>query len=341
MANPLLSTYSGGENRVTASTLAVFERVGLSIVQELLEAATGIGPELTTVTYTNQDVGDGSVPDAVIAARFRWIFETKTVPGAYSADGHGRHQLRGHANQLVDDPEARLFVLTPDAERPAWFDELDRVDPSVKDRVLWLSFRLLDQAIREVIESRGRVVPEQARVLLFELTALYESAGLLTQDDTVIVAANVAWDEFRRFGAYVCQPNRSFRAGLSHLGFYHAGQIEPLIPRIMDQRESVMLTHDEAERLRSAGDAALGDLVDRLLRERARPEGVPHGIFLLTPHDHPDTVRLPHAIRNDTVASSGRSWAWTLGQRYTSLDRLRQGFERTSQLDASAQSRTV
>ena len=46
MPNPLFSTYRGGENRVTSSLMAVFERIDLALVQELIEAATGTGEEL-------------------------------------------------------------------------------------------------------------------------------------------------------------------------------------------------------------------------------------------------------------------------------------------------------
>jgi hypothetical protein len=42
---------------------------------------------------------------------------------------------------------------------------------------------------------------------------------------------------------------------------------------------------------------------------------------LSSAQDDPDTVQLPHPIGNDTVAESGRPWAWTMGQRYVSLDR--------------------
>jgi hypothetical protein len=72
-ANPLFSTYRQGENRVTSSMLAVFERVGLGILEQLLTAATGEAA-LTTITFTNQPPGSGaSVPDARISARFRVV----------------------------------------------------------------------------------------------------------------------------------------------------------------------------------------------------------------------------------------------------------------------------
>jgi hypothetical protein len=232
VAAPLLSTYQAGENRVTASTMAVFERLDLGLVQELLGAATGSGEELRAVTFENQVVASSSVPDGRISARFTWWFETKTERGAYTTDGRSRRQLREHTRLLEGDPEALLFVLTPDLVRPAWFDDLNGVAEDVQPRVLWVSFRDLADHITAAIEDPARLQGEQTRFLLAELVALYEHDGLLTADDTVIVAAQAAWPEYQQFNAYVCQPDRAFRGGLTHMGFYTNGAIQPLIPRI-------------------------------------------------------------------------------------------------------------
>jgi hypothetical protein len=67
---PLLSTYRTGENRVTSSTMAVFERIDLALVQELLRAVTGMGSELQAVSFENQVAAPDTVPDAQISARF-------------------------------------------------------------------------------------------------------------------------------------------------------------------------------------------------------------------------------------------------------------------------------
>ncbi|HEY5477402.1 MAG TPA: hypothetical protein VIK11_11900 [Tepidiformaceae bacterium] len=39
--NPLFSTYRQGENRVTSSMLAVFERIDLSLLEMILASAAG------------------------------------------------------------------------------------------------------------------------------------------------------------------------------------------------------------------------------------------------------------------------------------------------------------
>lgn len=329
--NPLFSTYRTGENRVTSSTMAVFERIDLALVQELLETATGGVGELPTVLFQNQVTVSGAVPDARISARFTWWFETKTVRGAYAGEGHGRSQVRAHAKQLTGDPSARLFVLTPDPVRPAWFAELDGIDAQARDQVLWLSFRDLATAIESVVGDPRRLLGEQARYLLSELVALFEAEGLLANDDTVIVAARSAWPEYQSLAAYVCQPERTFRDGLTHFGFYAEGVVQPVVARIRKHYSSVLLTREEAERYRADGHPVLADLIRVLIEQGYRTEGESNGIILLSGPEDPETVTLNDRVVNDTVTASGRPWAWTLGQRYTSLDRLRAAV-RTSDL---------
>jgi hypothetical protein len=100
-------------------------------------------------------INDGSVPDARISARFTWWFETKTARGGYAAEGHDRDQVRNHSKQLSGDPDARLFVLTPDPAQPAWFDALDGVDASVRDQIVWLSATVIRRMLADGVRSEG------------------------------------------------------------------------------------------------------------------------------------------------------------------------------------------
>ncbi|MFN0281303.1 MAG: hypothetical protein ACKVZ6_04965 [Kineosporiaceae bacterium] len=332
MANPLLSSYRAGENRVTSSTMAVFERIDLALVTDLLGAASGAGSELRTVSFENQVTGDASVPDARISGHFTWLFETKTVRGGYNAEGHDRQQLRGHARLLESDPDALLFVLTPDPVRPAWFSTLDGVQDTVRPRVLWVGFRDLAEAINQAVTDPRRLLGEQTRFLLDELVRLYETDGLLSTDDTVVVAARTAWPEYQRISAYVCQPNRAFRDGLTQLAFYAEGQIQPVVPRILRHEVAVPFTDHEAERLDDAGDPEVATVIRALLAAGTRVDGDAYDVLLLTGPDDAATIRLPQPVVNDTTTASGKPWAWTLGQRYTRLEVLRSGVRRTSEL---------
>ncbi|NJN49639.1 MAG: hypothetical protein HC805_07575 [Alkalinema sp. RL_2_19] len=53
MPNPLFSRYSQGENRVTASTLAVFERISFALVERILQTLCQ-EQNLSLLTIKNQ-----------------------------------------------------------------------------------------------------------------------------------------------------------------------------------------------------------------------------------------------------------------------------------------------
>ena len=55
------------------------------------------------------------------------------------------------------------------------------------------------------------------------------AAPPIEQTDTLVVAATHAFGEHQRIGAYICQPNRSFRTDTAkYLGFYAHRRIEPV-----------------------------------------------------------------------------------------------------------------
>ncbi len=322
--SPLFSTYRQGENRVTSSMLAVFERIDLSLLETLLGAASGEA-SLQMVTFTNQPSGQGhSVPDGCISARFAYWFEVKTTRNAVRAG-----QLVEHLHSLEKGAaNERLFVVTPDPAEPAAVNEM--ADP----RVVWFSFAALYDAIDAQLRDVTGNVSEQARFLLRELQALLAEDGLLDADDVVVVAARSAYPEFLKHAAYICQPNRSFREGLTHMGFYADGRIQPHVARILHREDNVVFTAEEARRRvdGNAQDQRIGRLIDALLTDSPREPGEHFQVFLLTAHDEEGTEILTAPIINDTRAASGRTWAWTMGQRYVSLHKLTAGATVTSQL---------
>ncbi len=324
--NPLFSTYRQGENRVTSSMLAVFERIDLSLLETILASAAGES-SLQMVSFTNQPPGKRSVPDARISARFAYWFEVKTARNAL-----GSRQLAEHLANLGDEDGAeRLFVITPDAEQPDAIAALN--DP----RVVWFNFRSLHDAAEAAVGDPAGTASEQARFLLRELQALLVQDGLVDSDDVVVVAARFAYPEYLKRSVYVCQPERAFRDGLTHMGFYANGAIQPHVPRIRYREDLVTFTRQEAA-ARQAGsdtDRLVGEAIEMLLADGPREEGKQYQVFLLAGPEDPDTVHLARPIANDTVAESGRPWAWTMGQRYASLaDLTRPGVTVTSDLAA-------
>ncbi len=298
--------------------IAVFERLDLSTLERILEVAT----EESSLQLVAFDIvrpeGPGTVPDARIAASFKYLFEVKTAYDALRAD-----QIEGHVEKLdgshVDE---RLFVVTPDPEEPALITTLG------DERVRWMSFSTLNDAINEAL--RSETVADEERFLLRELQTLVSQEGLLGREDSVVVAARSAYDFYLRHSAYVCQSGRAFRRGLSRMGFYRSRKIESHIPTILLIRDAVPFTSEEVNRLRGTGDvfdARIADLIQAALTAAERVEGQNYQVFLLSSPESEQTCRLPQPITHE-----GPGVAWTMGQRYAHFDRLRTGPQTTAEL---------
>jgi len=236
--NSLFSTYRQGENRVTSSMIAVFERIGLGLVERLLGAAAGESA-LELVTFRNQ-VGrtPGSVPDAEMSANFRFLFEVKT-----ERDQVQREQLLAHVRGLDDrHTTERLFVITPDESKPAEVPN----DP----HIVWFNFLALSQAIDELLDDAAELVFEHTRFLLREVQALFAADGLLgVQEDAVVVPARLAYPMYLASNAYVCQRGRTFPQHIKRVAFYADGEIKSQVPLITHRQDDVPFIYDEARRL--------------------------------------------------------------------------------------------
>lgn len=90
MTNPLFSTYSHGENQVTGTILSVFEHLGTSLVEDILETALDES-DRSVVAFESQFVTDEGVPDAVVRSSTSLYIETKTKPGAVKRPQLERH----------------------------------------------------------------------------------------------------------------------------------------------------------------------------------------------------------------------------------------------------------
>jgi hypothetical protein len=325
--NPLFSSYRTGENRVTASILAVLERVDLAVVESLLSAAIGEAT-LPFVAFENQIATKdrAGVPDAGITANFRYLFEVKTSTRAVDANQLSRHLQR--LDGSFDNE--RLFVLTPDSAEPEVFASLHQ------PKLTWLSFQGLDQAIEELVRDENEILSEQTRFLLHELRALFDQEGLLGEEDTVVVAARHAYPEYKELAAYICQPGRPFRDGVSRMGFYYGGAIQPEIPRIRHRRDNVIFSAENADllgRTKDPIDRELGGLVEHMLSGGERTAGRSYQVFLLSPAEDSATLHLARPVKNTTKDHKGKTWAWTLGQRYTQSSLLSRSPATTTELE--------
>ena len=222
-------------------------------------------------------------------------------------------------------------MLTPDPEEPQVVAQIH------ERRLTWLNFQGLDQAIRELLQDEAEMLAEQTRFLLHELRALFaQEEGLLGQEDTVVVAARNAYSEYRETAAYACQPGRAFRGGVGRMGFYYGGAIQAEVPLIRHRRDNVTFSRDSATALRETGDpfdAEFAALIERLLDTSTRVPGQQYQVFLLSPADGEQTLRLAQPIKNTTTDHKGKASAWTMGQRYTQSSALAQSPGTTSELE--------
>lgn len=324
---PLFSTYRQGENRVTASLMAVFERIDLLKVERILASASE-DSALQLLSFENQvhGLGSASVPDARISASFSLWFETKTVPGAVRLDQvreHLRHLGQGGAYE-------RLFLLTPDDQEPAAVAQL--ADP----RLRWINFRSLSQAIDDLIGDGRELVSEKEELLLRELQAMFEVDNLLGDvRQVVVVPAARAYGDYLQLSAYLCQPRRPFKR-VERVAFYRRGQIEREVPLVRHVADEVLFSRDHAAELRASGApfaAEIADLIERTLGAGIRPPDQLEKVFLLTAPDDRETMLLEAPIPNDATDHNGRNTAWVMMQRYVALDQLRKA-TRTSNLGA-------
>jgi hypothetical protein len=253
------------------------------------------------------------------------------------------HSFRARMNARLDGDLVSLMAAKAGAE----FDEREWI-ALVSERLERGEFRLM-VAVNEITDALKQTVQylnERASftILAVELrrakhcdveaiapNVFGEEAALkklpppakgtdVENADTVIVAATYAFGDFERTGAYVCQPNRSFREGTEYLGFYAKRRIEPVFPRIVERRLAVPFTNVTADQLEGT-DEANDKRVATIIRESIadpdtfrRKEGEAYQVMLL---DKDAGFVLPKAIDHPTGA------AWLRGQRYTRSDALK------------------
>jgi hypothetical protein len=311
----LFSTYSTGENRVTASILAVLRSLALSRTERLLGALMEQS-EFQLVQFENQVAKGGpGVPDAMIASSVRILIETKLHRNAL-----GKAQVRRHLRKLRASKETTrvLLVLTPDDARP-------RTLETMRDsQLVWAPFSGLDQAIEGLLADKNEVISEREGFLLRELQSMLLKERLVGSGDAVLVVpARNAWPEYQRFHAYVCQPDRTFKP-VKQVAFYADGHIQPSVPAIIKTWEAVKFEDGKHEDW-------LGELVTTMLADGSRHEGVSYKVLRLSGPDDPKTLRLSKPVENDLRSAEGRPIAFTQNQRYVSLDKLKKA-QYTSEL---------
>lgn len=307
----IFSRYSQGENRVTASILAVFRRLSLPAFEFVVSRMAELDGGLINISDQPSSGGEG-IPDGEISSRFRILLETKT---ATTADRVGDlQQLGRHLSRLKeDDGVSVLIYLTPDGAEPAVVRKI--ADP----RLIWKSFADLYEILKSAMQADEIVLSDTEAFLLRELQLMIENEGLLPSDKTVVVvAAGAAWPIYSKHGLYICQPNRTFRS-VEYMAFYADGQIKQVVARIVARYKEITIAQLENKSLRTRALAVANE-------EHGNPfyQGAVQVFDLSGADDASQTIFLPRPIANDcTSQSTGRLVAFTQSQTYVSIDALK------------------
>jgi hypothetical protein len=307
MDEGIFSTYRQGENRVTASVLAVLRSLVLPRIEFILGAL--LDEEFTLVSFQNQAAKGGTgVPDAEITAKARILLETKTERNSVK-----KEQLKRHLERLGTKSDGRLLVLTPDSTEPAVIKEMN------DQRLVWASFIDLNQAINDLLNRAKDVVSEREEFLLRELQKMLEADNLLGPDkEVMVVAARLGWPEYQKFHAYIRTADQTIRQ-VKYIAFYADRQIQATVPKILSLEPQVLFQ-------RGLHDGPLGEIVQYMLDTGRRQEGNCEKVFFLSaPDDLEHTIKLDQPIKNDLHT------AFVQAKRYVSLADLRKA-KRTSEL---------
>ena len=238
MTTPLFSTFRQGEKRVTATFLAVLERLSLPNIDRILrsllrESSFGL------VSFTNQVQTGISVPDAKIgtggAVNAIWI-ETKTTQKAVD-----RCQIERHLESVSE--REKLLVLTPDYSEPEVLQSI----AGYEDKFTWSSFNELAEVINDILTDEHEPPTERESFLLRELVSMFREDGLLGRSDVMVVAASSGWPMYKAIPVYRCALSLPVRSPdqFNYIGFYAGGEIKRIVPRVKKVVESINLTRQE------------------------------------------------------------------------------------------------
>ena len=321
MTTPLFSTYRQGENRVTATLLAVLQRLSLPNIDRILQALLE-DTAFSLVTFDNQPKGKESTPDARIGTGEAIWVETKTARNAVSTQ-----QVKSHLNSLR--PRENLLLLTPDDEAPAGLD----------DRVAWSNFRTLAGAIEDILGDESEPPSEKEAFLLREFVLMLRQDRLLDSAEprVMVLGARFAWPMYELLSVYRCSTNKPMQSlrDSDHMAFYVNGKIQPLVPRVKSVVESIDMT--QPEQIASLDESQKGlaeELRERIEHhDRSHEFGQASKVIFLSGPSNDETVKLDKPVVNDKKDKNGKPTPFTFGQpRYVTLKSL-QGASRTSQLE--------
>jgi hypothetical protein len=164
-------------------------------------------------------------------------------------------------------------------------------------------------------------------------------ADTLSSDQRVLIvgAGRQALADYRNYSAYICQPQRRFRA-CQRIAFYSENRIHRYVPLIEGSVERVSLSpkwFKVPPDLSSDHKERVAEIIATMSAANDRRIRAPAKILLLSAMDSESTLVLPREIENDTVSRTGvrgRRLPFVQSHRYVALHKLEECPSTTSAL---------
>lgn len=168
---------------------------------------------------------------------------------------------------------------------------------------------------------------------------MFETVDGKALDRVVVVPAKMALDEYLKYAAYICQPNRSFQSCI-RMAFYTNNKIDRHVPKILGSIDAISSDEIETRPHLSGNERDMLRALRQKMEDARKEEWSKNKLMIvfLTPSDSPETLTLPHDIENDQSSMNRQRIAFTQNQRYVTLSSLKKA-RYTSELEnASASS---
>ncbi len=273
----------------------------LDEILQRIDEGNGL-PEKTLKIETQSHIDDKdvhSIPDGLISCNYAFniYIESKL------SETINPVQLENHKKLLDNDRDGRnkLIYITTHSKRP----------DILPAEILWTNWTTL----MNILNDYQQDVPNPVLTYLiqqFEL--LITSLNLYDDSENRVIIVGGRWGEpiALEYGFYACQGGRSFRKA-KYLAFYYAQRIQYLF-EIVEKNDNV----------------------DIKIREDVPEEYFQKKEPLYTPEKRTFfklklVKEFTPAIKNDTITEKGRRIAFTQGQTYTTLDKIKNA-EVTSEL---------
>ena len=295
----VFGAYSQTENQVTSALLKILETDcgGGSLLDEILQRIDeGNGlPEKTLKIETQSHIDDtdiNSIPDGLISCNYAFniYIESKL------SDVINLTQLENHKKLIVEDRDERnkLIYITTHDKRPEILPQ----------EIIWTNWTTL----MNILNDYQQDVPNPVLSYLIEqFELLITSLGLYDDHENRVIIVGGRWGEpiALEYNFYACQGGRSFKKA-KYLAFYYAQRIQYLF--------------EIEKKLENVDIRELKEYVPEEYFAKKEPLYKPEKrtFFKLKKIEE-----FSPAIQNDSFGKTGRRIAFTQGQTYTTLERIR------------------